>query len=102
MQQTAEQYDREREDLEALVQSPGWARFIAHLNDEWGAAAYARKIEQAVASIPSSAHAGEQARETVFQITGIRKAMQTITKWPLERLERVRELTRTGTGLVKQ
>jgi hypothetical protein len=100
MQQTAEQYDREREDLEALVQSPGWARFIAHLNDEWGAAAYARKMEQAVAAIAAGPYALDQARDTVFQITGVRKAMQVISKWPLERLERVREMSRTG--LVKQ
>jgi hypothetical protein len=96
MQQTAEQYDREREDLEALVQSPGWARFIAHLNDEWGAAAYARKIEQAVSSIPASAQAGDQARETVFQITAVRFALQNLSKWPLERVQRVREMSRTG------
>ena len=28
----------EREDLDALVRSPGWARFVAHVEKEWGTA----------------------------------------------------------------
>lgn len=37
----------EREDLKALQTSLGWLRVIAYAKQQWGSAAYARRLENA-------------------------------------------------------
>ena len=81
------------DDLDALLTSPGWARFSAHLVAEWGPAG--QRYQQAVKLAASKA--GDDA---VHQLRAVLFAQEEIAKllmWPGECLSRGRARA-VGTG----
>ena len=72
----------EREDLDALVSSPGWARFVRYVEREWGTreGGGGIRFEQATekaANITDDATAISQLR----QITVARREIHTLMAW---------------------
>lgn len=67
------------------MQSDGWRRFHGHVTEEWGAAAYARKMEAAVKAAATNLDPQGTAQSLLFQLTSIRLEMLRVMQWPVER-----------------
>lgn len=78
---------QEREDLEQLVSSPGWLRFLAYVKDQWGAVAYGRRLKQAVLDARSR---HESAETAIMRVDSANDEVNKMLSWPGER---VRDLT---------
>lgn len=90
-----------REDLDALVQSAGWMRFVEHVQREWGSREHGGgvRFEQATekaANLTDDALAISQLR----QITVARREVQALMRWPYDALKQAtkedRELVLVG------
>lgn len=77
----------ERQTLTDMLQSDGWRLFKAHIDQEFGADAYERTIDDALADSPA-----EDERYRVARIRDTFKAARKAMRWPDER---VRELTQS-------
>jgi hypothetical protein len=75
--------EAEREALDALVTSPGWALFEAHVEDMWGPRAYADRIEASVGGARTEA----ESHERVTALTAQRRAVRALAAWPRERVQ---------------
>ena len=72
----------EREDLDNLVTHPGWLRFREQVRLEWGAKAYAEKVDAAAA------------HDELVNLKALRlakDAVMTLIGWPEYRLKRIAE-----------
>lgn len=74
----------EREDLEQLMLHPGWLRYRAYVESQWGADACIQKIDTALSTLER----GDQqaANETVTQIRARAREAQRLLMWPRERV----------------
>ena len=90
--------DNLREDLDHLVHSPGWGRFLAHVEREWGSkergggVRYERAAEQA-ANLTDDGMAIGQLR----QIIAARREIHTLIGWVEQTLK---DTTKQETDLV--
>lgn len=77
-----------REDLDALVKSPGWLRFLAHVEQEWGT-----RTKGGGAHFTSAArHAADQtddqrALSHLRQICVAQKEIHTVIQWVYDALK---------------
>lgn len=78
----------EQEDLDALIASSGWRRFIDQMKSEWSGAAYDQKLQQAL-GVTDDQQAAGRARQ--IQVT--RRELNKLLMWPQERIA---ELARRG------
>lgn len=76
----------EREALTALLESDGWTLLKARLEQEWGAEAYARQIDQAIASAKANR---DTAEGEISELGAACRAVRVFMQWPEKR---VREL----------
>jgi hypothetical protein len=75
---SAEDLIREREALEEMLRSEGWAVFVARVTDEWAGQGYFSRMGAALASDDSVA-------PKVVHRTSIE--MQRMLQWPKDRLQ---------------
>lgn len=75
----------EYEDLEALLQSPGWLRFARHAEQEWQEQ-FSEKVRAAVGDTNDL-----QALAKLRQVTVAQQAVLTILRWPKERLSQIEQ-----------
>lgn len=83
--------ERDHSELEALVDligSDGWQRYVAHVDSEWGAVAYARKLDAAMATARS---ADRSAELDIYEIGAAMRAAQMAALWPITRIGQLRE-----------
>ena len=94
----------ELDDLDALLTSPGWARFSAHLIAEWGPAG--QRYQQAVKLAASKA--GDDAVHQLRAVLFAQDELAKLLMWPAEQLSKLRMRgtgpmslsdSRRGTGL---
>ena len=69
---------KEREDWSALLESDGWARLMGFVKLQWGANAYQKKVEAALASDDISA---------VKVATQVRKELELLMEHPAARMK---------------
>lgn len=80
-----------REDLEQLLASPGWQWFIKLAEDEWiGPAAYKKRVQHAVKSVPMSGDAETVARSRVVQTEAVIEAVESLLREPHQMLQRLK------------
>jgi len=77
------QTDRERDDLQAMLASPGWAIFCAYVAAWWKSDPVLERLESLLEA--SDADVAQQ-HETCAQILASRRAVHTIMSWPLTRI----------------
>lgn len=75
---------RELDDLQQLVQSEGFTRFQAHVEQEWGATAQVRQIDAALRELKPGEYDAELM--TVSQIRAAAIQVQRIARWPVTRI----------------
>ena len=97
----------EREDLEALVQSAGWALFAAHAQTAWQGE-FDRRVTEAIGAKALTPDAMQIAHLRLQQAAAIREELRGLLAWPAKRSaelarqerERVPDLmARRGQGL---
>lgn len=93
---------KEEEALTALLESDGWALLMAHLDTEWGATAYAARIDQAIAT----AKANRDSAETdIGELGAACRAVRVFAQWPEKRratLKATREKKPRGFALQRR
>jgi hypothetical protein len=75
--------DTERDDLDNLLKSNGWLRFLAQCKKEWGPTPYAARLEQAVT--------GEDAHARLQALIASHRAINALLTWPSERIKQLDE-----------
>ena len=77
-----------REPLQDLVDHPGWALFVAHVEREWGAGG--RRFEHTIDQIADGR--GEDALQLrqMQQIAVARREILRLLAWPVEEVARLR------------
>lgn len=82
-------HDQELEDLVALVESPGWARFCNYVAAEWGSKAYRRKAARIIAELASTTQAAEAGNLLLQLETGAKTAEQIMgwAGWRIKALQ---------------
>lgn len=83
-----EDHLQELEDLEALIDSPGWARFRAIADREWGAVAYRQKIQQLLQRV--GAGEVENAAHLVMQLEVAAREVEKLFVFVEERIKFLR------------
>lgn len=73
----------EPDALQALLASDGWQLFQAFLEQEWGATAYARKIDHA---ITAAKQARDSAEGDICELGAACRAVRLAAQWPTQRL----------------
>lgn len=83
---------KELEELEALVASEGWKRFLAHFEEEWGPVAYRQRVGQALSRVPRFNRDQQEsdARDTVFQVEAAAREVERIVNWSAVRIKELR------------
>jgi len=76
----------EQDALHALVTSDGWAFVLAHLEQEWGAQAYARRMD---AAIVKAKQENRLAEGDICELSAAVRAVQIFAQWPSERLKQL-------------
>lgn len=79
----------EFEDLQALLQSPGWLRFARHAETEWGEKLQ-DKLTRAVGDTDDA-----QALAKLRQVMVAKTAIETLLRWPKERLSQLEQASNT-------
>ncbi len=88
---TVREHDRgtmtdEREDLQALMQAPGWARLLAVARAQWAGEGYGRQIKLAIAT------AQQQNKDVSAAVSAVDAASEAVNQLMTYPQERVREL----------
>lgn len=78
----------ELEELQQFVASPGFERFKAHVESEWGADAQVRKIDGALRELKPGDFDAEYM--TVSQIRAAALRIQALVRWPSERIAQLK------------
>lgn len=78
----------ELEELQQFVQSPGFARFLAHVETEWGAPAQMRMIDAVLHELTPGSTDAEMT--TVSQIRAAATQIQKIARWPEGRINELK------------
>lgn len=73
----------EEDALRTLLHSDGWALFVAHLEREWGAEAYARQIDAAIAKAKQNR---DSAEGDIGELGAACRAVRVFIQWPTKRL----------------
>lgn len=81
----------EMEDLEGLMAHQGWRRFWERSQADWGPEQYRARVHQALAAVASDDRQEQAAKETVFQIDAAFRAVETLVRWPAERVKALRQ-----------
>ncbi len=81
MDVTAADADQEREDLEALVRSPGWERFCRFARREWLGPGYRQRMREALDK--------NAPPEVLHGIDYTSRAVETLLTFPMERLNQM-------------
>lgn len=74
---------QEREDWDALLKSPGWARLMSYVKDQWGAAACDLRMEKALDA---------DNLNDVKVIARVRKELTAVIRRPEERMQELAHL----------
>lgn len=80
-------HNTEREDLIALLESPGWQRFRAFAQQEWGAEAYRIKVRQILSGL-STNNTGDAAGH-VLQLESAARAIEQLFAWVIDRVKKL-------------
>lgn len=77
--------DTEREDLDALVNHPGWARFCQYVAREWGneegnGLRFMQGVKDAANDLTS------QGPDKLRQVIVAQREIQTLLSWPRKRM----------------
>jgi hypothetical protein len=82
--------ERDQTELEALVDlvgSDGWLRYVAHVEGEWGADAYARKIDSTIATAKAS---GASVEQELCELGAACRHVRLSVKWPEGRIAQLK------------
>lgn len=79
---------RELDELQQFVQSPGFARFLAHVDREWGEAAQIRMIDGVLRELTPGNTDAEMT--TVSQIRAAASQIHKIKGWPQSRINELK------------
>jgi aminopeptidase N len=86
----ATQLEAEREALDALVRSDGWAFLLARFNAQWGDTAVVEQLRRALAAVPRGDEAAE--RSTTAQVLAAQKQLRELLSWPLGRIKEIEHI----------
>ena len=75
------------EALESLIGHPGWQIFAAHVGEDWGPKAYARRLKAAVSHARQH---GTDAAAAIEQVDAANEAIAEAMRWPSEELARLK------------
>lgn len=76
---------RELEELEELLADPGWLRFIAFVEAQWGPGAYRQRVQQAIQH--------QDSHVEVVKVDAEARAVERAVGWPRERVRALRAKT---------
>lgn len=74
----------DREHLEQLVSSPGWLLLLAYVKSEWGSAAFARRLKQA---ITDAVERREDPAQAALRVNAQHDAVNALMLYPQERVQ---------------
>lgn len=87
----------ELEALTALIESDGWTLLMAHLEKEWGATAYALKMDTAITTAKNNRESAEQ---DICELGAAVRAVRVFAQYPKTRLAQIKaERQKTTTGM---
>lgn len=79
---------QELEDLEALLASQGWARFLAYVDREYGPVGYRAKAQQILGGV--SAERQTDAATLLLQLESSTREIERLFAWVKERVQNLR------------
>lgn len=86
----ATQLEAEREALDALVRSEGWALLLARFTAQWGDTAVVEQLRRALLVVPRGDEAAE--RSTTAQVLAAQKQLRELLSWPALRVKELEGL----------
>jgi hypothetical protein len=92
----ATQLEAEREALDALVRSDGWARFLGRAQLLWGDGAVVQQLRAALGTVARGDEAAE--RSTTAQILAAQKQIRELLTWPAARVKEIDEVKGKAEG----
>ncbi len=95
----AEEHDSEVDALSALLASDGWALLMAHVEKEWGPAAYAKKIDNAIATARTN---GVPAEQDIGELGAAARHVRLMVQWPQEQVQKLTAKKPAGTRLFQR
>lgn len=78
----------ELEELEALLASPGWARFNAYVEKEYGAVGYRQKAQKVLTGV--SIEKQSEAATLLLQLESSTREIERLMAWVRERVSKLR------------
>lgn len=91
--------DGEIRALTDLLESDGWALVLQAIEAEWGAEAYAARIDQALAT---ARHERRSAEEDIGELGAAARAVKVLVKWPAERISQLRKSQEKPQGMFRR
>lgn len=89
-----------KDDLQTLIESPGWKAFEAHLLAEWGAGG--KRFEQTVDRFADSREEDRFVLEQIRQIAVARREILRLVQWPVEEIARLKHLDQETDGSLRR
>ena len=78
--------ESEREDLDALLQTPGWQRFLRHVAQEWGAEDGGGAMYHGAVTAAAKDDDDPRALAKLRQIVVAQREIQKLVRWPATQL----------------
>lgn len=78
--------ESEREDLDALLQSPGWQRFVKHVEQEWGREDGGGAMYHAAILKIANNEDDPKAMAQLRQVVAAQREIRKILSWPKAQL----------------
>lgn len=76
--------EREREELEELLKTPGWRRLVDYARRTWAGDGYAQKLKLAINDAKA---AGTNVAEAVERVDASNEAINAVLSWPAGRVQ---------------
>ncbi len=77
----------EQDALKDLIHSDGWTVFLAHIEREWGAEAFARRVDAEVLAARKGRASNDDIAENVAEIAAVARHMRLLAQWPGQRVK---------------
>lgn len=90
-------YDKELEDLEALLASPGWERFMGYVSLAWGNAAFRQRAHKILVSLTDGTQRSDAAN-LLLQLEYASDEIEKLFKWVPDRVSQLKRLREGGAG----
>lgn len=86
----------EREDLHALLHTPGWQRVLSVARGQWGGDGYGAQIKLAIAKAKAE---GSDVSAAVSAVDAAQDAVNQLMSWPADRVRDLEKQTEQATAL---